>query len=552
MRSIPKNLPQSLKLFFIALGALVVGTLFMMIGHTSPSQINAQHYESLRSEGHIVSAILQGDEIRVLTDQGVTYAIPKEAIDLKALFERVPLQIDTSMGWDEWLMTIVFMMAALFMMMVFWRSRQMGKATPSPQTLSATNDPTTSTIQPSHSTITFRDVAGIEEVKGELRDIIDFLANPKKYTDFGARVPKGVILAGPPGVGKTMVARAVAGEAGVPFFYQSGSSFVQIFVGVGPKRVRELFAQAKKHAPSIIFIDEIDAVGKSRGEGRNDEREATLNQLLTEMDGFEENTGVIVIAATNKIEMLDDALLRPGRFDRRVFLSLPTVSEREAIVKLYLARVPHDVHYDMIAKMSVGFSAAAMANFVNEATLLAIKEGTQRVITDHFIAVRDKVFLGTKKVVSLSDDEKHIVSLYQAAKGWFAYYCGWRFEKVTLMNESKTHFDHEIVTQDDLLRQISYHIVGTCAVESFLGVKITYAQEDLKEARTIARAMTERFGMGALLTFQEGEDATILQNLYEQIHTLILAHRRQIENLSNLLEAKESLCFDDFCQSATL
>ena len=230
-------------------------------------------------------------------------------------------------------------------------------------------------ITPTTANVTFKDVAGISEVKEELQEIVDFLKNPSKYKDFGINLPKGVLLVGPPGVGKTLIAKALAGEAGVPFFYQSGSSFVQMYVGVGAKRVRDLFSKAKASAPSIIFIDEIDAIGKARGNLRNDEREATLNQLLTEMDGFEGSEGVIVIGATNKVELLDEALLRAGRFDRRIFVELPGLKDREEILKVHLINKPFKGNVENIAKMTVGFSGAALASLVNEASIYALKKG---------------------------------------------------------------------------------------------------------------------------------------------------------------------------------
>jgi len=236
------------------------------------------------------------------------------------------------------------------------------------------------TIQAAKSNIKFKDVAGIEDVKAELEEVVDFLNNPKKYSKYNVSLPKGVLLVGPPGVGKTLIARAVAGEANVPFFYQSGASFVHIYVGMGAKRVKELFNQAKAKAPSIIFIDEIDAVGKSRGMGSNDEREATLNELLTQMDGFSGNTGVMVIAATNKIEVLDEALLRAGRFDRRVFLTLPSKEDRFKILELYLKGKKTNFDVEKLALDTSGFSSAALSTLVNEALLNMIKRNDRIAI----------------------------------------------------------------------------------------------------------------------------------------------------------------------------
>jgi len=241
------------------------------------------------------------------------------------------------------------------------------------QTTQKSQEELESNIKPISSNITFKDVAGIKEIKEELEEIVDFLNNPTKYNKFGVKLPKGVLLVGAPGVGKTLIARAVAGEAKVPFFYQSGSSFVHIYVGMGAKKVRELFIQAKLNAPSIIFIDEIDAVGKVRSGHSNDEREATLNELLTQMDGFDGESGVIVIAATNKIEVLDDALLRAGRFDRRLYIGLPNIEDRKQILKLYLKDKNSKLNIEKLANETVGFSSAALSTLVNEALLNMIK-----------------------------------------------------------------------------------------------------------------------------------------------------------------------------------
>lgn len=263
-----------------------------------------------------------------------------------------------------------------------------------------------SAIEVTKSDVSFDDIGGISDVKIELEEIIDFMKNPKRYKSFGARMPRGVLLVGPPGVGKTMIAKAVANAAEVPFYYQSGASFVQIYVGMGAKRVHELFAAAKKNAPSIIFIDEIDAVGKKRGGERNDEREGTLNQLLTEMDGFEGSSGVIVVAATNKIDVLDSALLRAGRFDRRIFVELPTKRERESIIMKYLTKIPHQLDAKVVANMTVGFNGAALAALVNEAALLSLRQNEFHVTIEHFHQVKDKVMFGKKKLQMLNDEQK--------------------------------------------------------------------------------------------------------------------------------------------------
>lgn len=286
-----------------------------------------------------------------------------------------------------------------------------------------------------NNAITFNDVAGINEVKEELFEIIDYLKNTKKYRDLGIKLPKGVLLVGPPGVGKTMIAKAVATEAKVPFFYQSGSSFVQVYVGMGAKRVRDLFLKAKSKSPSIIFIDEIDALGKARGNTRSDEREATLNQLLTEMDGFEDASGVIVIAATNKIDVLDSALLRSGRFDRRIYVELPDVKERAHILEVYLKNKKHDLNLNEIAKLCVGFSGASIAALINEAALNALRRNSKIIQKEDILATKDKVLSGKKKQLSFSEYEKNILAIYQAAKALSAYWLEVEFDKISLISD---------------------------------------------------------------------------------------------------------------------
>lgn len=285
------------------------------------------------------------------------------------------------------------------------------------------------TIKPVSSNITFKDIAGIKEIKEELEEIVDFLNNPKKYQKFGVKLPKGVLLVGPPGVGKTLIARAVAGEAQVPFFYQSGASFVHIYVGMGAKKVRELFSSAKINAPSIVFIDEIDAVGKMRSGKSNDERESTLNELLTQMDGFDGESGVIVIAATNKIEVLDDALLRAGRFDRRLYVGLPNMEDRRNILDLYLKDVKYEINILKLSNETSGFSSAALATLVNEALLNMIKNNNKVLSENDIEIAKNKLEFGKKQLKILDSEQKEILAIYQTCKAYITK------SKVNLLEE---------------------------------------------------------------------------------------------------------------------
>ena len=400
-------------------------------------------------------------------------------------------------------------------------------------------------IRPTTSNVTFKDVAGISEVKEELVEIVDFLKNPEKYRSFGINLPKGVLLVGPPGVGKTLIAKALAGEAGVPFFYQSGSSFVQMYVGVGAKRVRDLFSRAKALAPSIIFIDEIDAIGKSRGTLRNDEREATLNQLLTEMDGFEGSEGVIVIGATNKVELLDEALLRPGRFDRRIFVELPGLNDRLEILKVHMKNKPFKGNLENIAKMTVGFSGAALASLVNEASIHALKQNKRYIQESDFYAVKDKVLMGKKRLNTYSNKEKEILSYYQASKAVIADWLGVDFERISLVKDDFKEEDKEIISKTELMSKIETYLAGRVAVEDKFNEKFSNAHKDLKKAREIALQMIKDYGMGESVIGDEREVGDILNSAYSEVKVLYSSNKNMIEKAYELMLKNEVIHKED-------
>ncbi len=395
------------------------------------------------------------------------------------------------------------------------------------------------------SDVKFSDIGGISDVKIELEEIIDFMKKPTRYKNFGARMPRGVLLVGPPGVGKTMIAKAVAHEAGVPFFYQSGASFVQIYVGMGAKRVHELFLAAKNSAPSIIFIDEIDAVGKKRDGVRNDEREATLNQLLTEMDGFENQSGIIVIAATNKIEVLDSALLRAGRFDRRVFVELPTKKERASILEKYLSRVPHDLEIIRIANMTVGFNGAALAALVNEAALLALRQNDKKVNIDHFHQVKDKVMFGKKKLQMLSDKQKAYRVTYQAAKAIVATYFDLAFEKLMLSNEKLTPTTDEPLIKHELESRIKMLLAGMAACDIKYGEHASSAKVDLDEAKELVEKMLKEYGMGDTLISSDEQNGALISKLHKETKTLIEKMSDAMKIVEEKLSERESITKSD-------
>ncbi len=400
----------------------------------------------------------------------------------------------------------------------------------------------------------FKDVAGLKEEKEEVEELIDFLKNPKKFEKLGARIPKGVLLVGPPGTGKTLLAKAIAGEANVPFYFISGSDFVELFVGVGASRVRDMFKEAKRNAPCLIFIDEIDAVGRQRGTGLgggHDEREQTLNQLLTEMDGFGENEGIIIIAATNRPDVLDPALLRPGRFDRQVTVSLPDANEREAILKVHAKNkiIDKSVNLANLSLRTPGFSGADLENLLNEAALLAVRRNKNAITMDEIDEATDRVLLGPAKTTrKITDKEKKLVSLHEAGHAVI----GLKLEdaqevhKITIIprgmaggytmmlpKEEKI----AVHTKDELLAQITGLLGGRVSEEMFLNEISTGASDDIKRATKIARSMVTEYGMSDLgpVQYEEksegvflGRDYTKAKNFSDQVALEIDKETRKI------------------------
>lgn len=379
----------------------------------------------------------------------------------------------------------------------------------------------------------FSDVAGLKEEKEEVKELIDFLKNPKKFQKLGARIPKGVLLVGPPGTGKTLLARAVAGEANVPFFYISGSDFVELFVGVGASRVREMFKDAKRSAPCLIFIDEIDAVGRQRGTGLgggHDEREQTLNQLLTEMDGFGENEGIIIMAATNRPDVLDPALLRPGRFDRQVTVSLPDANEREQILKVHAKNkiLAPDVNLKNLSLRTPGFSGADLENLLNEAALLAVRRNKDAITMDEIDEATDRVLMGPAKVSrKITDKEKCLVAIHESGHAVI----GLKLEdanevhKITIIprgvaggytmmlpKEEKMG----IMTKNELEAQITGLLGGRVSEEMYLGEITTGASDDFRRATNIARSMVTEYGMSDLgpVEYEEKSEGVFLGRDY--------------------------------------
>ena len=402
--------------------------------------------------------------------------------------------------------------------------------------------------------VTFADVAGCDEVKEEVQEIVDYLKSPTRYQSLGGRVPHGILLAGSPGTGKTLLAKAIAGEAGVPFFSISGSDFVEMFVGVGASRVRDMFEQAKKNAPCIIFIDEIDAVGRQRGAGlggSNDEREQTLNQLLVEMDGFESNHTVIVIAATNRPDVLDPALQRPGRFDRQVVVPLPDIRGREQILKVHVKKVPLDESVDLssLARGTPGFSGADLANLVNEAALFAGRRNKIKVDQSDFEDAKDKIYMGPeRRSMVMHEDEKRATAYHEAGHAIVAESLPFTdpVHKVTIMPRGRAlgltwqlpERDRISMYKDQMLSQLSILFGGRIAEDIFVGRISTGASNDFERATQMAREMVTRYGMSdkmGVMVYTENEDEVFLgrsitrsQNISEKTQQDIDAEIRRI------------------------
>ena len=439
--------------------------------------------------------------------------------------------------------------------------------------------------------VTFKDVAGIDEEKEELQEIVDFLKNPKKYTDMGARIPKGVLLVGQPGTGKTLLAKAVAGEAGVPFFIISGSDFVEMFVGVGASRVRDLFEEAKRNAPCIVFIDEIDAVGRQRGAGLgggHDEREQTLNQMLVEMDGFSANEGVIVLAATNRPDVLDKALLRPGRFDRQIVVPAPDVKAREQILEVHARKkkLADDVDLNIIAKNTSGFTGADLENVLNEAALLAARrdktEISEREIEDAMV----KVTMGPEKKTRVrSDKEKRLVAYHEGGHAVVSRYLKTQdpVHEISIIPRGmaggytmyRPTEDKSFISKTEMLENIVSLLGGRASEELVLGDISTGASNDIQRATQIAKAMVTKYGMSDRIgTITLGSDndevfigrdwgheksyseetagiideevKRIIDNAYAEAKEILTAHRDKLDKVAEVLVEKEKITGEEF------
>jgi ATP-dependent metalloprotease FtsH len=529
-----KNIKIILSLIFLIVLLLAYATL-----RDKDALITHKQANVLYGKDKIKKVVIDGDYIHLKTaDRG--YKIYKDAINTAAFFSKYPVEVkeDKSYLFDLVLLAILIgSIFYLFRMMKINRLQQLRQI----RSVREENAEIYEPVQALTSHVTFKDVAGIKDVKEELEEIIDFLREPQKYRELDIRLPKGVLLIGPPGVGKTLISKAVAGEAGVPFFYQSGASFVHIYVGMGAKRVSELFKKAKQMAPSIIFIDEIDAVGKSRGEFRNDEREATLNQLLTEMDGFEESSGVIVIGATNKIDVLDEALLRAGRFDRRIHISLPDLEERAKTLELYLAHKPNSVNIEEIARITVGFNSAALDTLTNEAAIFAMREGRKVVENSDFEAVKEKVLLGKRKILSFTEEERKIQAVYQSAKAVIATWLDVEFDKIGIVTTRLLFQEHEILSRSKLINRIMVYLAGSIAMKLHYNEQFTNASEDIRQAKELVNKVIYTYAMSEDFIVTPLQEEELLRDTVSEVTALLNRLDKALNEVSMYLLQHENI-----------
>jgi cell division protease FtsH len=505
---------------------LVLMTVFNQFNTRQAAQSSLEYSEFLDEvkQGHITKVMIEGRTLKATTNDGkhlTTYApqdlwlvsdLLKNGVKVEAKPEEEPsLLLNIFMNW--------FPMLLLIGVWIFFMRQMQGGGKGGAFSFGKSRARMTDEAQ---NTLTFADVAGCDEAKEEVQELVDFLRDPSKFQKLGGRIPKGVLMVGNPGTGKTLLAKAIAGEAKVPFFSISGSDFVEMFVGVGAARVRDMFENAKKQAPCIIFIDEIDAVGRHRGAGLgggNDEREQTLNQLLVEMDGFEGATGIIVIAATNRPDILDPALLRPGRFDRQVVVPLPDIRGREEILKVHMRKVPlaSDVKADVIARGTPGFSGADLANLVNEGALFAARRNKRLVDMDDFEMAKDKIMMGAeRRSMVMSEDEKMNTAYHESGHAVVAKVMPKSdpVHKVTIIPRGRAlgltmqlpEQDRYAYDRQYLMSRIAVLFGGRIAEELFMNQMTTGASNDFERATSMARDMVTRYGMSDLGVMVYGEN----------------------------------------------
>jgi cell division protease FtsH len=583
-------LNSTLKSLVFWMALVVVGVLvwnFSTRFQTSAKPMNFSEFMAAVDAGQVARVTITGNEITLVnkTNENFrTYAPPQFEGLANRLIERNVIVQAREPAASPWA-ALLYSWAPILLMIGFWIffMRQMQSGGNKALSFGKSKAKLSSSAQ---KKVTFKDVAGVDEAKDELQEIIEFLREPQKFQKLGGRIPKGVLLMGPPGTGKTLLARAVAGEANVPFFSISGSDFVEMFVGVGASRVRDLFEQGKKNAPCIVFIDEIDAVGRHRGAGLgggHDEREQTLNQLLVEMDGFESNEGVILVAATNRPDVLDPALLRPGRFDRRIVVNRPDVKGREGILSVHTKKIPlsDDVDVAVLARGTSGFSGADLANLVNEAALNAARYNQKVVRMLDFEYAKDKVLMGAeRRSMIISENEKRVTAIHEAGHALLAVMLPYAdpIHKVTIiprgmalgLTQQLPIDEKHNYSREYLLDQIAILLGGRIAEEITMGSITTGAGNDLERATELARRMVCEWGMSDAmgpLTFGKKEEQIFLgreiaqhqdysedtalridqevkkfvTDNYTRAQNVLVEHKQKLLDMADALLARETL-----------
>ncbi|NCN07715.1 ATP-dependent zinc metalloprotease FtsH [Candidatus Falkowbacteria bacterium] len=575
---------------------------FITLPANKPANINITELLAQIDDGKIKSISVRDNQLDITLNDDTKQILAKEPseslstllsnyeVDTNKL-KNIAIDVKSESGFKFWAsITLPFLIPLIFILGFFWF--MMRQAQGANNKAMSFGQSRAKEFNPNKKLkTTFKDVAGVKEAKKELVEVVEFLKNPKKFLALGAKIPKGVLLLGAPGTGKTLLAKAVAGEANVPFFSISGSEFVEMFVGVGASRVRDLFSKAKKNSPCIIFIDEIDAVGRQRGAGlggSHDEREQTLNQILVEMDGFDERTNVIVVAGTNRPDVLDAALLRPGRFDRRVTLDMPDINDREAILKVHSTNKPFtkDVDMRLIASRTPGFSGADLANLLNESAILAALENKKEINNDHILESIDKIMIGPqRKSHILNEHEKEVTAYHEAGHAIVAHLLPNTdpVSKVSIIARgSAAGFtlklpleDKKLHTKTEFLEDMAVMLAGQTAEKIVFNEITTGAQGDLRQVTALAKQLITSYGMSekmGLRTFGKKDDMVFLgkdiheqrdysektaEQIDEEIHRLtedarklaekiITENRTQLDKIVVALKEKETIEAEEF------
>lgn len=598
-----KNITKNILIFLCAL--IAIGAFFSLYDHTQIQKeekvgiealvknIQDEQVQTIEVRGDTLTVLLKGDKKQIIKKEpteSLSALLRNYQVDPEKM-KKMSVQIKDQTGFfllNTFLTVILpFLVIGLF---IFLMARQVQGAS-NRALMFGLSKARQNDSKDQQNKVTFQDVAGAHEAKEELQEVVEFLKDPKKFQKLGAKIPKGVLLMGAPGTGKTLLAKAVAGEADAPFFHVSGSEFIEMFVGVGASRVRDLFTKAKKAAPAIIFIDEIDAVGRQRGAGlggSHDEREQTLNQILVELDGFEPSVNVIVIAGTNRPDVLDPALLRPGRFDRRVVITLPTIKEREAILEIHAKNKPmaEGVSMRKLAERTPGFSGADLANVLNEGAILAARKNAEHITADDLFMSVEKVILGPeRKNAFMSDTEKKITAYHEGGHALVSHLLpdAPPVQKISVISRGQAAgYTLNLPTEDKHFRntkefkaELAVLLGGYSAEEIIFEDVTTGASNDLSKATRLARSLITKYGMSEKLgqrTFGERDEliflgreiteqkdysektaeaiddeiSTYIQNAHKTAHSIILKYREKLENIVQLLLEKETIEREEF------